>query len=261
MVLIVGYPIFSVIVSSFSYSLDGQTSFGLANYASLLNDAFFIRAITITMQYTLFSVAANVLTGLVLALLFASGVRFQKFFFTLFLIPMLISGTSAAVMWRLLFNVGYMNCVLNFIGFPRMEWLGDPSVALYSLVLVNFWQGAPLMMLFLYAGAVSISTSLFEAAKIDGASRFQIFKYISFPLLKPVFLTTILLSTIISFKLFDYVYVMTGGGPGNATLTLSFYIYQVAFNWIMMEKASAGAVIMLVIVLMLSLAYVRILRK
>jgi multiple sugar transport system permease protein len=145
------------------------------------------------------------------------------------------------------FDYGYLNNLLRAVGLPGVPWLFDPDLALYSLVLVDLWQTTPLVLLILLAGLQSIDRELYEAAKMDGAGGFRILLTITLPLLWPHILLAALLRSIESFKIFDKVYALTGGGPGQATETLSMYLYRLGFRFFDVGLASATAMIMVVI--------------
>jgi multiple sugar transport system permease protein len=152
-----------------------------------------------------------------------------------------------SAIWRAWFHYdyGFLNAFIRAVGFEGIRWLFDPDLVLYSVVLVDFWQWMPLAFLILLAGLQSIPKDLYEAAQVDGASRWHLFKNITLPLLRNSLLLATLLRIVDSFKLFDKVYALTGGGPGLATETISMYIYREGFKFFNVGTASAASVVML----------------
>ncbi len=172
--------------------------------------------------------------------------------------PMLLSTMVVCATWRILYdyNYGLINYIIRTLGLGEVGWLINKSIVMESIVLIEIWQWAPLSFLILLAGLQSIPDELYEAARIDGAAGIRILWHITLPLLKSQVLLVVLLRSIDTFKLFDKVYALTGGGPGNATETISYYIYREGFTYFNLGRASAAAVIMLLIVVAISAIYI-----
>jgi multiple sugar transport system permease protein len=168
-----------------------------------------------------------------------------------------------AAVWRAWFHydIGFLNVSLRALGLPGVPWLFDPDLALGAIVLVDLWQNAPFCFLILYAGLRSIPPEVKEAARMDGAGAWRRFRTITLPLLAPYLLIAALMRALDSFKLFDKVYAMTGGGPGNATETLSMHVHRLAFRFFDIGLASAAAVVMVVIAACLGGLYARALLR
>lgn len=254
------YPIVYSFVLAFTdaeYQTDALTFVGWANFNTLLNDWFFQQATWNTVRFTVSASVVQVGLGLVLALLFARPFPGRHWLLPLFIYPMMLSTLVCASIWKawMHFDFGWLNNLFDTLGMNRLPWLSDPDFALWSIVLVDTWQWTPMAFLILLAGLQGIPPDTEEAATLEGATPWQQFWHIRLPLLRPYLFLALLLRSIDTFKLFDKVYVLTGGGPAFATETLSLMAYKQGFKFFNLGAASAIAVIMLVIALVLSLAY------
>ncbi len=254
------YPLLHVgILSLFRYDYTAGTKefIGLFNYAQILKNRFFLTSIRNTVVFAITATATEVMGGLLLALLFNRPFPGRRFVLPFMILPMMLSTMVVSSIWRAWFHYdyGFLNFVLRSVGFEGVRWLFDPDLALFSIVLVDFWQWTPLAFLILLAGLQSIPKVLHEAAEVDGASRWQRFQNITLPLLRNHLLLAILLRTVDSFKLFDKVYALTGGGPGLATETISMYVYREGFKFFNVGAASAGSVVMLSVSGVLAVVY------
>ncbi len=244
------YPLFQVgFLSLFRYDYAANTRefIGLFNFAEILKNRFFLTSIRNTVVFALTATAAEVTGGLLLALLFNRPFRGRRLVLPFVILPIMLSTMVVSAIWRAWFHYdyGFLNTVLRSVRLEGIRWLFDPDLALFSIVLVDFWQWTPLAFLILLAGLQSIPKEFHEAAKVDGASKWQIFRNVTLPLLRNPLLLAILLRTVDSFKLFDKVYALTGGGPGLATETISMYVYREGFKFFNVGAASAGSVVML----------------
>lgn len=195
--------------------------------------------------------------GLGLALLVNRGFRGRKALIPVLVAPFILSTMVVTAIWSAWFHYdfGYLNNLLRAVGLEGVEWLSSPRIALYSLVLVDIWQTTPLVFLILLAGLQSIDPALYEAARLDGAGRGRILWTITLPLLLPHLMLAALLRSIDSFKIFDKVYALTGGGPGQATETLSMFLFRQGFRFQEMGAASATAMVMVAIAAVLAGVY------
>ena len=202
---------------------------GLGNYARLATDPELRRAIVVTGLFTAGSVAVEFLAGLGLALLFSQPFRFLRPLRVLLLLPLFVVPVVGATMWRIIFHpdIGPLNYYLNIAGLGRPAWLSDPTLALVSITLVDAWRTIPFMFLVMYAGIEVLPAELFEAAAVDGASRWQAFRHITVPLLTYIMLVAVLIRGMDAFRELDIIYVLTGGGPGTATQTIQMLSYRV----------------------------------
>jgi multiple sugar transport system permease protein len=257
-----GPAIASLILGFFEWSVVDQPRFvGLSNYANLLGDAIFWRALRNTLVYTLLSVPSDIIISLGLAVLLNQDLRGLTFFRLAYFTPVVTATAVVAIVWRwLLQPSGLMNGVMQTLGLPMINWLSDPSWALPAIAMMAVWKHVGFNMLIFLAGLQAIPVELEEAARLDGAGRWTIFRNITLPLLRPVFVLVTILTTIGSFQVFDAAYVMTGGGPFYATTTLVYYIYLNAFEQYQMGYAATVAFVLFWIILAISLLQRRFLK-
>jgi multiple sugar transport system permease protein len=254
------YPLGRTLALSFfatDYGFVGAKFVGLANYLDLAGDRFFRQAVTNTVIFTLASTIIEVALGLGLALLLDRAFTGRALVMTLLLAPFVLSTMVVTAIWRAWFHfdLGFLNNLLRSLGFAPVPWLFDPNLALWSIVLVDVWQSTPFTFLIILAGLRLIPRDVYEAARIDGAGPWRRFWTMTLPLLSPYLFIAALLRCVDSFKLFDKVYAMTGGGPGQATETVSLYIYRQGFRFFDIGMASAAAIVMIVVAGALALVY------
>jgi multiple sugar transport system permease protein len=225
---------------------------GLGNYARLAADPELRRAVVITGLFTAGAVAVEFLVGLGLALLFSQPYRFLRPLRVLLLLPLFVVPVVGATMWRMIFHpdLGPLNYYLNLAGLGRPPWLGDPTLALVSITLVDAWRTIPFMFLVMYAGIEVLPGELFEAASVDGASRWQAFRHITVPLLAYIMLVAVLIRGMDAFRELDIIFVLTGGGPGTATQVIQMLSYRV-FGLGHMGLANALGMVTLALVALL----------
>lgn len=256
------YPsAYTLYLSFFRYGyIEGEFHYiGLDNYARLLRDELFVRSLGNTLRFVGLATFSETLLGLALALLFNSKFRGKKLMFPVMILPMIVPTLVVCAIWSIMYDYefGVLNTILEAIGLSRIGWLSDPGFAMNSLVLVDVWQWTPFALLVLLAGLQSIPEDLYEAAKVDGSTSFQIFKNVTLPLLRPHVLLVVLMRTIDTFRVFDKVYALTRGGPGYVTETITYFTYREGFYYFNLGYASSGSVVMLLIVLLVSAIYVR----
>ncbi|MDE1179291.1 sugar ABC transporter permease [Paraburkholderia sp.] len=255
------YPVAQVIFDSFfdvDYAAHRRHFTGLANYRGLFDDGVFATSFFNTLHFTVAASFAEVLLGLGLALLFSRSFPGRRIALPLLLLPMMLSTLVCSAIWRnWLAYSGFLNNLLALAGVAPVEWLSSPHLAMWSLILVDIWQWTPMAFVIVLAGLQSIPPELFEAARTDGASEWQCFRHITLPLIARQIVVALLLRSIDTFKLFDKVYALTGGGPGNATQTLSTFIYDQGFRFFNVGPASAASVLMLCAAAFLVATYAR----
>jgi multiple sugar transport system permease protein len=265
LVLLMVYPLGQVIrMSFFEVTLRKETWVGLANYAEILRSVLFWQVLWQTALFTAGSVVFHLLIGMGLALLLHTRInaRVRNLFRGLLIIPWLFAPTVAGMIWVLMLApFGVLNGLLTSLGLldsnATINWLGSPSTALLSVTAMNIWRAFPFFMVMLLAGLQAIPEDVYEAADIDGTTSLQKFWYITIPGLRGIILTILLLDFIWTFRAFDPVYVMTGGGPINSSQVLPTIIYFDAFQKLKFGYASAEAVIMFLILFAVSVVYVR----
>jgi multiple sugar transport system permease protein len=233
------------------------------NYVAFFQDTLFWNAMKNTLVFVISAVSLELILGLVLASGLNRVIRGSGFFRSILLMPMFITPVAVGLIFRFMLpqDIGIIPCLLGKIGLfnlDKIEWLASPSTALVTIILIDVWQWTSFVTLFLLAGLQSLPEEPFEAARVDGASGYQIFRYITLPLMTPVIMVTILLRMIDAFRVFEYVYVLTRGGPGAATETITYYIYKVGFRFFYLGKASAMALLFMSIIMVIAVLQMKI---
>jgi multiple sugar transport system permease protein len=244
LIFLVGPVAVSLVVSLYDWELLLPPRFvGLTNYSTLLHDARFHEVVLNTVYYVVGVVPLNIVITLGLALWLNRRFRGIALYRSAFFLPVVTSTVAVSLIWRWMYSpdVGLINTVLRWVGVKGPYWLGDTQWAMPALILLGVWKGFGYNMVVFLAGLQGIPASLHEAAAIDGASPRQRFRYVTLPLLSPTMFFAIVLTMISSFQVFESAYVMTGGGPVNATNTIVLYIYQNGFQYFKMGYASAVA--------------------
>jgi multiple sugar transport system permease protein len=232
---------------------------GLDNYAQLLGDDRFLKALRNTFFYT----AVSVPLGLVLALGLASAlnqrIRGIAWIRTMYFLPLVTSATAIALVWLWMYSpTGLLNTVLGAVGVPPQRWISDPTLAMPSIIAMSVWQGLPANVIIFLAGLQAIPSEYYDAASVDGAGRRGLFRNITLPLLTPSIFFTGILALIGAFQVFDQVYVMANPGkPGEATITLVYFIYENGFRNFKMGYAGAASWILFLIVAVFTYLYFR----
>ncbi|NLJ83664.1 MAG: sugar ABC transporter permease [Halanaerobiaceae bacterium] len=215
---------------------------GWENWKRLINDRVFWLSVKNNFKLVFFSLITQIPIGLVLAALLSSRLKGSRIFKVIFFIPMLISSVAVAFLWRYMYDpyFGLINSFFRLIGLERfaLDWLGDPAVAFYSVVVATCWQYIPLYMIIFMAGITSIPEELYEAAKIDGATSLQSFWRITIPLLWPTIVNAAVLVIVGSLKYFALIFALTGGGPNHASEVMATYMYVKAFTEMRMGYGS-----------------------
>jgi multiple sugar transport system permease protein len=262
---LIGYAIFVFIPVIFSFVLsvmkwDGSRTpmefVGLSNFVQIFNDRIFVQSFFHTIQYALLTVLPTLVLALLLAVLLNHKIKGIAVFRTALYFPYIASIVAVGAVWNMLFqpDFGPINEFLRFIGISKPpRWVVDVKWAMVAISIVSVWKYMGYYMIVYLAALQGISGSLYEAAGIDGANGFQKLRYITIPMLTPTTFFVLIMLTIQCFKVFDLVYVMTGGGPGNATKTLVNYIYEKAFTSWEFGPASAGALVLFSVVLVVTL--------
>jgi multiple sugar transport system permease protein len=250
--------------TDFSVTRDVPASWvGFDNYVDVLTSPVVqARALT-TLIFVVGAVALQTVLGFAIAFLISRRTKGRGALTTLFLIPMMLSPVVVGLFWKFMLDVqfGVVNSFLDSLGLGRVEWLTQQRLALLSLVIVDSWQWTPFIMLIALAGLTAVPKYLYEAAEIDRASEWFKFRRITFPLVWPLLLIAIMFRAIEAFRLFDLVYILTGGGPGGTTETLSYNVYKVAFFGFDTGRAAAYGILMVIIVILAAQVYLRYLDR
>lgn len=249
-------PMLTSLYLSFNkYDLSKMEWVGTKNYERLLTqEPLFWKSLQVTFTYAIFSVPLGIIGSLALAILLNQKVRGQRVFRTLFYLPSLVPATASALLWQWIFNndYGLMNYGLGLFGIGGAEWLADEKYTLWAFIMMSLWGiGGGRMVIFL-AGLQGISESYYEAAKIDGASPWHQFRFITVPQLSPVIFFNLILGFIGAFQVFTQAYIMTGGGPNNSTLFYALSLFRNAFEYFKLGKASAMAWLLFLILMVIT---------
>ena len=234
---------------------------GAANYLRLPADPRFVEAVGHTVVYTALSVLLPVIFGTFAAVIFHVRFPLRGFLRAIFIMPMMATPVAIALVWTMMFHpqLGVLNYLLSLVGIPPQLWVFHPATVIPSLVLVETWQWTPLVMLIVLGGIAALPTEPYESAEIDGAGMWQMFRYITLPLILPFIFIAAMIRTIDAVKSFDIIFAITQGGPGSASETINLYLYSVAFVYYDLGYGSAIAVIFfaLIVVLAAVLLYLR----
>jgi multiple sugar transport system permease protein len=237
------------------------TFVGLSNYLRLPSDPRFIEAVGHTLLYTALSVLLPLIFGTFAAVVFHAKFPFRGIVRAIFIMPMMATPVAIALVWTMMFHpqLGVLNYLLSLVGVPPQLWVFHPATVIPSLVLVETWQWTPLVMLIVLGGIAAIPTEPYESAQIDGAGMWQMFHYITLPLILPFIFIAAMIRSIDAIKSFDVIFAITQGGPGSASETINLYLYSVAFVYYDLGYGSAIAVIFfaLIVAMAVLLLYVR----
>ncbi|HET6511113.1 MAG TPA: sugar ABC transporter permease [Candidatus Kapabacteria bacterium] len=269
--VLIGLSVFTIgpILSSFFLSFTDYelglkaTWIGAENYAKLGESEVFLQSVKNTLLYVVLYVPLAVAFSFTLAMLVNGKLRARAFFRTVFFLPVVTSMVAAALIWGWLYHpdVGLLNYVLSSLGIVGPRWLEDPDTALSALVIVGVWKNAGYNMLIFLAGLSGISNEVIEAARLEGASVWQRTRHVIVPMLLPVIFFVTVITTISAFQIFEQTYVLTKGGPANSTLTLSYYIWQMAFQFFDMGLASAMAYVLFAILAVLTVVQFQVRKR
>lgn len=262
------YPIFyGVYISFHRYILtlgEGKSFVGLGNYRVLLSDPIFLLTLRNTLVWALLVVGSSTGLGLAVALLLNQRFRVRAFVRGSILLPWIIPGVVAATVWGLIYNgrYGALNYFLvhymKLNSFQYFQWVGDPAITLFSIIIIQIWKATPFFALAFLSALQSVPQELYEAAQIDGASRLQKFRFITMPSIKNILFILVLLNTIWTFKAFQLVYVMSGGGPFHSSEIIGVYTWLTAFFFDRMGRAAASGVMIMIFLLVFSFVYLRL---
>lgn len=261
-------PLLSIFFMSFAHvewkgSQYEYEFIGLANYLELPDDKFYLPGLKNTFAFAIIGVSVQMVLGFALALFVSRITRFRAFFISLFLVPVLLPPIVIGSVWRLLYgyDFGIINYLLSFVGVLPLDWLGSPSLAFTSIVIVDVWHWTPFVFLLLLAGLESLPEDVYEAARVDGASPLQELLRITLPMMAPTLLVTMIFRMITAFKVFDEIYLMTSGGPGTSTEVISFSIYKTFFQSDNLGLGSVMSVVSLFVITLLTILAMAALRR
>lgn len=267
---IVGYPVLQTVVLSFTNTklLAGfglSKWVGLENYGYVFTDADFLAALGRTFYFVGISVGLEALFGVLVALLLNQEFYGRTLCRALLVLPWALPTIVNALMWRLIYqpDFGVLNALLTQLGLMAeyRSWLGDPSSAMNAIIFADVWKNYPLVALIVLAALQNAPKDLYEAAKVEGATVWQRFRFVTWPVIAPPLIIALVLRSIEALKVFDIIYVMTRGGPNDATKTISFYVYQESFSFNRVGSGASYALIVVLIAMLLVAGYVRLLKR
>ena len=257
------YPLIYSVTISLQQETAAGISWTLGNFTRLFSDGFFWTAMVHTVIYAAVALTCEFLLGLGLALLLNNQIRGRGFFRASLLVPMMLPTVVVGVVWRLMLNpnFGAINGTLKQFGVDTesLTWTASPKLAMLSVIAVDVWQWTPFVFLVLLAGLQAIPQEPYEAALIDGSNVWATFWHVTLPLLKPSILIVLLLRTMDLLRVFDQIFILTEGGPGFATETISLYIYRAAFRFFDFGYAAAMSFVLLALTNIISALYIRFL--
>jgi multiple sugar transport system permease protein len=248
--------LFTVYMSAFDWKIGTVAHFvGFDNYVGLAKNQRFLEAIVHTFYFTALAVIAPLILGTIAALLFHREFRGRGVLRAIFTMPMMATPVAVALVWTMMFHPqqGVLNYLLTSVGLPPSLWVYSPTFVIPSLVMVEVWHWTPLVMLIVLGGLASLPTEPYESARLDGATEWQLFRHITFPLVLPFLMVAAVIRTIDAVKAFDTIYVISQGGPGTASETINLYLYLQAFAFYNIGNASAVVVVFFAIILALAL--------
>ena len=231
-----------------------RTFTGLSNFKRLATDTRFLETIPRTLYFTLLSVVAPLILGVFAAEVFHQRFPLRGLLRGIYIVPMMTTPVAIALVFIMMMHpqIGVLNYLLGLVGLPPQLWVYDKNTVIWSLVLVETWQWTPLIMLIVLGGLAALPTDPYESALIDGASRLDMFRFITLPLVMPFLMVAIIIRAIDALKSFDIIFVMTQGGPGTASETINIYLYLQAFSFFNIGHASAVVIVFFVMILALA---------
>jgi multiple sugar transport system permease protein len=253
--------VFTLFMSAHDFHVGGSRTFtGLANYAHLFSDERFGWAMLRTLYFTALSVIAPLAIGVFAAVCFHREFPLRGLARTIFILPMMATPVAIALVWTMMFHpqLGVLNYLLTTVGLPPSTWVYDSDTVIPTLVMVETWQWTPLVMLIVLGGLASLPTDPYEAAILDGANVWQMFRHITLPLVWPFIVVALVIRTIDALKTFDTIFVITGGGPGTSSETLNILLYLEAFSFYDLGYASAIVVVFFVLIMLISLVLLKV---
>ncbi len=231
---------------------------GLANFVELLHDPLFLKSARVSVTYVLFSVVPVIPLSLGLAVLFNRSLWLKNFLRSAVFMPVVMPAVVMAVVWTFMYQQdGVVNTILGWFGVEPIPWLRSSATSLWAVILIGIWRATPYYMVIFLAGLQAIPEDYYDAAEIDGAGKWNTFRFITLPLLRPTLLLVIVMNVIVAMKVFAVPLIMTGGGPADSTRVLPLFIYQTAFEFFDMGRAAAMSVFLFIGVMLFSLVQVR----
>ncbi|HEX9074964.1 MAG TPA: sugar ABC transporter permease [Anaerolineae bacterium] len=248
--------VFTVWMSLNDWQIGMKNSFiGLENFATLAGDARFLSTIPRTLYFTLLAVILPVILGVFAAEVFHQNFPLRGLLRGIYIAPMMATPVAIALVFTMMFHpqLGVLNYFLSLVGIPKQLWVYSADTVIPTLALVEVWQWTPLIMLIVLGGLASLPTEPYESAVLDGANQWQMFRYITLPLILPFLMIAVIIRAIDALKSFDIIYVISQGGPGTASETINIFLYLQAFSFLRIGHASAVVIVFFAIILALAI--------
>jgi len=242
----------------FKLNMPSATAFiGLKNYINIFTDELTMLSLRNNIIFAGVSVCAELLIGVVIAMMLSGDTKLSRGLVSILMVPMIIAPVAAGTLWRMMLDrtYGVVNYLLSFVGVPPVLWLGDPKIALYTVAFVDAWLYIPFVAVLVLSSIKAMPTSFLDAARVDGASPWKVFWWIILPIISPVIIIVAMLRFIDAFKVFDTIFVMTQGGPGNATEMLPTYIYRQGIKFLNIGYSSATAIVFVIAMSVVAYAF------
>ncbi|MEM3713560.1 MAG: sugar ABC transporter permease [Nitrososphaeria archaeon] len=253
LIILIVYPLILLFIMSFSevnFEVGGvkYNFIGVGNFRKILSDELFLKSFNVTLVFSITCVIVELFLGLIMALA-VIGIKGSTILRTVFVMGMMLPPVTVALIWRTLLSsdFGIVNYLLTILGFAPVNWLGDHNMAVLSIIVVDIWHWTGFVFLIIFAGLISLPIEPFEAAKIDGASSWQTFRFITFPLMRSTFLVAGLFRMIDIIQAFPEIWLLTYGGPSFATTILNILVYLISFQWFNWGYAATVSIIMLIL--------------
>lgn len=259
------FPVgFSLFLTFHDWNIIGPMKFiGLTNYEKLVQDQYFIKSVRNTLVFLSIHIPLQIIFALAIAVILNQKLWFRAFFRGAFFMPVVVSGVVITILWQQLYGyeMGSINTLLMWMGFEKVGWLIDPAWAMPSIAIMATWKNVGLYIILFLVGLQTVPKSLYEAADLEGAGKWQQFWHITLPIINPTLMMVIILSTIGGFSLFIEPYVMTGGGPLNSTLSAVLYIYKQGFFYYHMGYAATLGLVFALVILLVIFIQRRVIEK
>ncbi|UCF99166.1 MAG: sugar ABC transporter permease [Spirochaetaceae bacterium] len=255
---------YGLVLSVHRYKLNIAASrpvfIGLQNYIGMFTDELFLKSLSNNVFFAVLSVSAELIVGVIVAMMLSDDNRMSRLLITFLMVPMIIAPVASGTLWRMMLDrtYGIINYLLTLIGLQPVSWLGDYRIAIYTIILIDCWQFIPFVAILVLSSIKSIPTSFLDAARVDGASPWQVFTKVVLPITSPVIIIVAMIRFIDAFKIFDVVFVMTQGGPGNATEMLPTYIYRQGIKFLDVGYSSATAIMFILVMSLVAWGFIRL---
>lgn len=259
MVIVVLYPLLNALYVSFhqwDLATGGRMFFiGWQNYRETIQDAYFWSANGRALLFVLIVVPMELILGTIIAILLNNDIKGQRFFRLIFIVPMMITPIIVALLWKIIYDAqfGLLNYLLSLLGIPPQVWLGDPQLALFAVAILDIWQNTPFIILLVLAGLQTIPLEIYQAALVDGAGKWQRFRFITLPHLQKTLLLGAIFRVVDSFRIFDTIFGLTRGGPGRATEVISIYTYKTGFSLFKLGLSASQSFMLLLLTLLVAI--------